>query len=269
MYDIVRSLVALAERRGVKFLYNEEVKRLKVRHGKVSGVETGNGLYPADIVVSSVDVHSFYEKILPAKKELKKIEKHQRSSSALIFYWGVRGLHPRLDVHNILFSGDYRKEFDYLFNKKLITDDPTVYIFISSKMIPGDAPPGSENWFVMVNAPEIDGQDWGRLIREAREHILGKIGRMLGVDVRDKIVVERILDPAGIEARTSSHRGSLYGISSNSMLSAFRRHPNRSKEIKGLYFTGGSVHPGGGIPLCLSSARIAARMIRKDRTKDQ
>jgi diapolycopene oxygenase len=29
-----------------------------------------------------------------------------------------------------------------------------------------------------------------------------------------------------------------------------------------LYFCGGSVHPGGGIPLCLLSARIASELIR-------
>jgi phytoene dehydrogenase-like protein len=42
------------------------------------------------------------------------------------------------------------------------------------------------------------------------------------------------------------------------------RHPNFSKELKGLYFTGGSVHPGGGIPLCLASAKIVSDMIPKE-----
>lgn len=55
--------------------------------------------------------------------------------------------------------------------------------------------------------------------------------------------------------------GSLYGTSSNSKTAAFMRHPNFSNTIKGLYFVGGSVHPGGGIPLCLSSAAIAANLV--------
>jgi len=55
--------------------------------------------------------------------------------------------------------------------------------------------------------------------------------------------------------------GALYGTSSNSTLAAFLRHPNFSKKISQLYFCGGSVHPGGGIPLCLKSAKIACDLI--------
>ncbi|HAQ39316.1 MAG TPA: phytoene desaturase, partial [Saprospirales bacterium] len=67
---------------------------------------------------------------------------------------------------------------------------------------------------------------------------------------------EDFLSPPEIESRTSSFGGSLYGNSSNNRFSAFFRHANESKKIKGLYFCGGSVHPGGGIPLCLLSAKI-------------
>jgi phytoene dehydrogenase-like protein len=56
--------------------------------------------------------------------------------------------------------------------------------------------------------------------------------------------------------------GSLYGTSSNSKMAAFMRHPNDSKTTNGLYFVGGSVHPGGGIPLCLSGAAIVSNLIQ-------
>ena len=77
------------------------------------------------------------------------------------------------------------------------------------------------------------------------------------------IQTEHILDPRGIEFNTQSYQGSLYGSSSNTKFSAFLRQPNFSNQIKGLYFCGGSVHPGGGIPLCLLSAKITANMIQK------
>ena len=67
-----------------------------------------------------------------------------------------------------------------------------------------------------------------------------------------------------IEEQTSSYMGSLYGTSSNSKLAAFLRHPNFTPNIKGLYFCGGSVHPGGGIPLCLKSAKIVSGLIETD-----
>lgn len=71
-----------------------------------------------------------------------------------------------------------------------------------------------------------------------------------------------------IETKTGSYSGSLYGTSSNSRMAAFLRHPNFSRNLKGLYFVGGSVHPGGGIPLCLRSAKIAADLIRSERNNN-
>ncbi len=163
-------------------------------------------------------------------------------------------------MHNILFSGNYREEFACLFEKKCIYEDPTVYLFIGSKAVPDDAPEGCENWFVMINTPENIGQDWDKLIADARSRIQEKILRVTGIDVEKFRNFEFIQDPRAIERNTASYRGSLYGNSSNSMFAAFQRHPNFTR-IKGLYFTGGSVHPGGGIPLCLSSAKIVSEMI--------
>ena len=87
----------------------------------------------------------------------------------------------------------------------------------------------------------------------------------LKVDIEKSIQVEKIYTPKTIETMTQSHLGSLYGTSSNSKLSAFLRHPNFTNKINNLFFTGGSVHPGGGIPLCLMSANIVANEF-KDRS---
>ncbi|HKK87477.1 MAG TPA: hypothetical protein VJ917_01425, partial [Saprospiraceae bacterium] len=89
--------------------------------------------------------------------------------------------------------------------------------------------------------------------------------RVLGVDLASLIEVEVVLDPREIESRTSSYKGALYGTSSNSMFSAFWRHPNFKRSISNLYFCGGSVHPGGGIPLCLNSAKIVGNMVAEAR----
>ena len=84
------------------------------------------------------------------------------SSSALIFYWGIRGKSPSLGLHNILFSENYRAEFQDIFENRRVSSDPTVYIYISSKLVPSDAPGHGENWFVMINVPPDTGQDWDR-----------------------------------------------------------------------------------------------------------
>jgi diapolycopene oxygenase len=264
MYTIVESLVKQAERLNVNFHFSEPVENVVVEDGKVKGIRTSRDYYPSGLVVSNIDVYRFYSYLLPDKRKLRKFDKQQRSTSAVIFYWGVKGNFPQLDVHNIFFSDNYRKEFDDLFKKYLIGEDPTVYVYISSKLFSDDAPEQCENWFVMVNAPENVGQDWPETVKNARKNILEKLERAMSVNLEDKIVFEEVLDPVKIESKTGSWHGSLYGPSSNNLMSAFQRHPNFSSSVKGLYFTGGSVHPGGGIPLCLSSAKIVASLIENE-----
>lgn len=167
-------------------------------------------------------------------------------------------------MHNIFFSENYQKEFEAIWNEKTICSDPTVYINISSKCQENDAPKGAENWFVMINVPANEGQDWDELIAKARKNILEKLSRMLNRDIASLIVSEDILDPRSIEQKTASYQGSLYGTSSNNQFAAFLRHANFSSKIKDLYFVGGSVHPGGGIPLALLSAKIVDELIPHD-----
>jgi phytoene dehydrogenase-like protein len=217
--------------------------------------------------VSNADAYFTYKNLLNNHRKSQKILKQERSSSAIIFYWGIKKEFPLLHLHNIFFSIDYKKEFDCIFNKQQLYTDPTVYINITSKMEVGQAPEGKENWFVMVNAPANSGQDWDLLKEQLRSIVIKKLSRLLGEDIETLIETEHTLDPLMIESQTASYMGSLYGTSSNSKLAAFLRHPNFTGAIKGLYFCGGSVHPGGGIPLCLKSAKIVSELVADDDKK--
>ncbi|MGM0581366.1 MAG: 1-hydroxycarotenoid 3,4-desaturase CrtD [Bacteroidota bacterium] len=256
MYQITDTLVKVAESLGVKFHYNAGVEEIKVEDKEAKGVKVNGEYIPADLVVSNMDIYPTYKKLLSKEKQPEAILNQERSSSALIFYWGIDRQLDELGLHNIFFSKDYQNEFHHIFKKKSIAPDPTVYVNITSKHTPEDAPEGMENWFVMVNVPANNGQDWDKLIPEIKESVLRKLTRMLSIDVRNQIKTESILEPRTIESKTSSYQGALYGSSSNNRYSAFLRHPNFHQKIKNLYFSGGSVHPGGGIPLCLLSAKI-------------
>lgn len=260
MYGIIRALEKLAESEGIKIHHQKAVNQILTEGSRVTGVQSESAFYPADIVINDTDISYFYKQLLPQPQILKKLEKQEKSSSALIFYWSMK-VQSKLDVHNILFSKDYPKEFEHLFKHKTFSDDLTVYLFISSKINPEDAPEGHENWFVMVNAPQTNGQNWEEEISRVRQHILQKINDRLKIDVTASLLEEKVLSPPDIERLTSSANGSLYGHSSNSAFAAFLRHPNFSRRYKNLYFVGGSVHPGGGIPLCLAGAKIVDSLI--------
>jgi phytoene desaturase len=265
MYKITESIYELALSLNVKFHFNSKVEKIAVESNKAKGIHVNGQVEYADIIVCNMDVVPAYRYLMPEQKQPEKILKQERSSSALIFYWGIKKEFPQLILHNIFFSKNYQEEFSYIFDKKSIYHDPTIYINISSKEEKSDAPVGMENWFVMINVPYNDGQNWDELIKDARKNILKKLSRMLNTDVETLIISEDILEPRTIESKTQSYKGALYGTSSNSRMAAFFRHPNFSTKIKNLYFCGGSVHPGGGIPLALSSAKIVDSLIKPAR----
>lgn len=257
--SIADALYQKAIHLGVIFQFSTQVSKVE----KIGERYIVNGDTESDILICNMDVAS------AAKGPLKnfvssKRKKYEPSSSALIFYWGIDREFKELDLHNIFFSSDYMKEFENIFHNRKIDNDPTVYIHISSKCKVDDAPVGCENWFVMVNAPYVAGQDWEKMINEARENILIKVSKRLGTDISRHIRLEHKLTPELIQSKTGSYKGALYGSSSNDRMAAFLRQPNFSSGHKGLYFCGGSVHPGGGIPLCLLSGKITTDIIAHD-----
>ena len=263
MHDITMSLYKLSTEIGVKYHFGQKVEKVLVENGEAIGVRVKSQEVFADLVVNNMDMVNAYKTVLKEEKQPKLLLKQPKSSSALIFYWGIKRDFPELDLHNIFFSDNYPLEFEHIFKRGTIYDDPTVYVNITSTHKSDDAPAGCMNWFTMINVPNNQGQDWDIMIAEAKRNILHKLNRILKTEVESLIEVEEILDPRSIEFKTSSAQGALYGNSSNNKFAAFLRHANYSSAIKNLYFCGGSVHPGGGIPLCLLSAKIMSEMIER------
>lgn len=268
MISIADALYRLALKKGVVFHFNMPVQSIICNGTEAKGVVLNGENHLADVVVSNMDVYFTYKYLLKDETKAEQILKQERSSSAFIFYWGIDKVFPQLELHNIFFSNNYKEEFDHIFNAKTLYHDPTVYINITNKCEPEtQAPQGKENWFVMVNAPTNRGQYSEEWKAQLKQNIITKLSRVLQTDIVPLIETERVLNPVLIESQTSSYAGSLYGTSSNSKSAAFLRHPNFSKAIKRLYFVGGSVHPGGGIPLCLQSAKITSDIVAEDKKR--
>ena len=264
MVSISKAVYEKALSMGVKFHFNQKIEEIIIEGNQVLGIRSSSGIAMAEVIISNMDVHYTYEKLMPGLEAPKKILNQEKSTSAVVFYWGIKKKFPQLDVHNIFFSEKYSDEFKSLFEGRDIIDDPTIYIHVSSKIELNDAPSHGENWFVMVNAPINEGQNWEELRERTRENILRKLGVILGLPIEDLIEEEDYTDPIRMEALYSGKQGSIYGNSSNSRMAAFNRHPNFSNKIRGLYFAGVTVHPGGGIPLALNSAKIIEKCIRED-----
>lgn len=269
IYSITIALTKLCEKKGVNFHFNTKVDKIILKEKTAVGLKIREDSIYFDRIISNVDVNFTFQKLLDGIRtfESRRYNKLKPSLSGVVFYWAVNKKFDELETHNIIFSDDYKTEFDQLTKQRRLPDDPTIYIYISSKLNSDDAPAGKENWFVMINSPFDEGQDWENEIRNVRKRVLEKINRTLETKIEDFILFEKILTPKDLEIKTAAFRGSIYGISSDKKTSAFLRQQNKSRTIKNLYFCGGSAHPGGGIPLVILSGKIVSDIIKSEDKK--
>jgi len=190
---------------------------------------------------------------------LKRIEP---SSSGFVLLLGAKKKFPLLAHHNIFFSNDYKAEFDAMFKDLRPAANPTIYVCATTQTDSTQAPASHENLFVLVNAPYTsDHTDWTREAKPYRDLIVKKLENFGLEDLENSIDYEQIITPEDFKEKYAANRGSIYGVSSNGIFSAFLRPPNKARTIENLYFVGGATHPGGGIPLVLLSGKMASELI--------
>ena len=269
IYAIARAFERLARELGVEIRTGCRVDKIVLTADVVSGVllEDGSSI-DAATVIANVDVATVYERLLRGSdvsaRRAAGLARVEPSCSGFILLLGVEGESPTLAHHNIFFSSDYRREFDDIFERGQPPGEPTIYAAITSKTDAGHAPAGCENWFVLVNAPPLGpAYDWATQADAYRERVLDRLA-VFGHDLRGRIRSEKRLTPVDLERLTGALRGALYGASSNSKWSALRRPHNRAPDVRGLYFAGGTTHPGGGVPMVTLSGKVAARLALED-----
>lgn len=262
IYQIAQAFSGLAAELGVQIHYQSQVARIVVKDGQVKGVDLSTGKHiPAKQVISNLDATSTHQILLGQTDSPQKVEV---SGSGFILLLGVSRQHPELAHHNIFFSGDYAREFEQIFGQGVPADDPTIYAAITSKTDRQHAPQGCENWFVLVNAPPLGHHyDWSSQADAYRQLLLNRLSAR-GYDLRPALRYQAMITPKDLQQETGGWLGALYGASSNSRWTAFRRPHNRHKRVKGLYFAGGSTHPGGGVPMVTLSGKVAAEMVLAD-----
>lgn len=261
MRSIVTSLQELAEEAGVEIrtgIQSIEVKK----EGKDYLVSANHQEVKSEKVACGMDHVNFYKHVLKDESLAAKYGKQERSASALVFYWAVNKHFDQIGLHNIFFSDNYKKEFDQSFGEHQVPSAPTIYVHNSSVVCPEDAPEGCQNWFVMMNLP-AGVEPTEDQVEILKRYVVQRLKDEHQIDVEKHIVFEDRWTKNSIEGITGAYRGSLYGASSNGKLAPFKRHPNKIGKYKNLYFCGGTVHPGGGIPLVVKSAKIVDALMEE------
>jgi phytoene desaturase len=268
LYRIVESIVELAESFGVRFQLNARVERIELSGDRVVAVHLADRTrLPADLIVMNGDASHTSALLHNERKESASdnvlLEK-DRSMSGFVMLLGMKRSMPELRHHAIYFSSSYQDEFRQLFQERRFPEDPTVYVNAPSRSDRSMTTGEGETLFLMANAPANDEDQWDETqIRAARKRIFS---RLEGSGFRlnqDEILVEDVWTPKRFSERYSTPGGAIYGANSHGWKNAFLRPGNKDRRIRGLYYVGGSCHPGGGTPMVLLSAEITCALIER------
>lgn len=271
MYRLAQALERLAVELGVSIRLNAEITEIRHEGGKASGVVLANGEgVPADILVSNMEVIPAMKKLLGASPaELNSLKKFAPSCSGLVLHLGVDTLYPQLAHHNFFYSDRPKDHFDAVFKSGRLSEDPTIYLVAPVKTDPGQAPAGCEIIKVLPHIPHL--RDDQPLTPDDylafRERVLVKLERMGLTDLRQHIVCEEMWTPRDIQARYYSNQGSIYGVVADRFKNLGFKAPQRSGKLSNLYFVGGSVNPGGGMPMVTLSGQLVRDKILADMQK--
>jgi phytoene desaturase len=248
------ALAARCADAGVAVHTGTPVERIDTAGGAVAGVRlAGGATVRADVVVANADALAVYTDLLPTPRRAAALA--DRSLAGFVVLLGVQGRSEGLAHHTVFFPPDHDAEFDAVFRRGVPVDDPTILVTVADD--PAVRPDGYEAWFLLVNAPPHGRVDWtapGRAERYA-DRVLATLARR-GVDVRDRVLFREVRTPADLATATRSPGGSIYGTAAHRLL-----RPSNIGPVRGLYLVGGSVHPGGGLPMVTLSARIVAERI--------
>ena len=267
LYRIVESLLELARRANITLLTGARVDKIEQTGGRVTAVRLADGRQiKADVVVMNGDAGDTPRML--NEKGAGRLPQTKRSMSGFVMLLGVKRTMPELHHHAIYFSADYKREFDELFKERRFPSDPTIYVNAPSRSDRSVVPGEGETLFVMANAPANDSEnspdEWDIAhITEAKRRVFARLRASGFPDIENEIVVSDVWTPQKISTRYLMPGGTIYGTDSHGWKNAFLRPPNKDKKVQGLYYVGGSTHPGGGTPTVLLSAQITSELIAR------
>jgi len=270
MYKLIESLTAIAEGLGVHFRYDSPVSSIDVENSHASGVTLEDGEHlKADVVIANADLPYVYSELLPENRLAARLAKKRYSSSALMFYWGVKGDRSPLLLHHNVFLADhrYKESFERIFRDLTLPDEPSFYVCAPTRTDPSCAPPDGDNLLILVPVGHIDDrnpQDWSALRERAREAVFSRLD-MLGInDLNDSVTLEKTIGPEDYLKHLNLAKGAAFGLSHSFFQVGYMRPHNRHRYYKNLYFVGASTHPGTGLPIVLLSARLVVERILEE-----
>lgn len=153
-----------------------------------------------------------------------------------------------------------------MFHKHQLPEDPTIYLVNVNKTDPTQTIPGHENIKILPHIPYIPDKPFtAEEYKAFEERVLIKLEHMGLTDLKKRIVTKDIWIPEDIQKMYYSHRGAIYGTVSNRKDNKGFKHAKESERYNNLYFVGGTVNPGPGMPMVtLSGQQVHDKIMQKE-----
>ena len=271
LYQLALAFRKRLEETGVALCLEHEVLRIEKAGSSVTGV-VARGADGNERVVQADYVIPAMERLLKSPPSvMKKLKRFEPSCSGIVVHLGLDRVYPQLAHHNFFYSRDLHAHFRRVFDEGKLPDDPTLYVVAPTRTDPTQAPAGCDNIKILPHIPALNKnhpytrEDYVRL----KEVCLDKMERMGLTGIRKHIVVEDFWTPFDIEARYGSNRGSIYGVVSDRRKNFAFKAPKRSSQFSNLFFVGGSVNPGAGMPIVTLCGQHVARMITEQNANER
>ncbi len=271
---LTQALAKMIEAHGGKILTSSPVSKIMVEHNRVIGAETENGeRYTASrAVVSGAHIHTTFKLLGDAAPPVARdlVEKSRIGNGfGMVIRYAVEELpnyiakptpsgqdhgENHISMQFMCPDMDYleRAYGDYLGGRP--SAEPALISMTWSAADRTLAPEGKHVMFVWAQYfpyKLASGRTWDEIAPEVEASILGVLRRYAPNMTDDKIIGKLVETPAYLERELGLYRGNVMHLEmSVDQMFMLRPTLNMGKyraPIKGLYLTGASTHPGGGI----------------------
>lgn len=264
---IVGALKSLMERNNIEIILNTTVKKLVVNDGKVSGVilEDGSQI-DADLIVSNADATYLHQNMIDQDKvalsSKLKLKLAHYSMGLFVLYFGTTKQYPSVVHHTIWLGKTYKELLSNIFDKKILSDDFSLYIHRPTATDESFAPKGCDSFYVLCPVPNLKADiDWSTEGNILKDKIIAALDQTILPDLKKHITSDFFMTPSDFKTDYLSTHGAGFSIAPLFRQSAWFRFHNKAEGIQNLYLTGAGTHPGAGLPGVLCSAKVIDQLI--------
>jgi phytoene desaturase len=266
---ISAAMARIAADMGVEIHYDEPVESLGFEGRRITSVTTQRAEYKADATVVNADFARSMTRLVPDRLRRRwndrRIAAKRFSCSTFMLYLGIDGIYDEVPHHTIYLSENYRDNLADIESRHVLSRDPSMYVQNACVTDPSLAPAGMSTIYMLIPVthrhPNVD---WTRAAAGFREVALDQIERIGITGIRKRIRYEKMITPDDWQDGYEIYRGATFNLSHDLTQMLHLRPHNRFEDIERMYLVGGGTHPGSGLPVIYSSARITSELLLDD-----